>query len=394
LTIPLAPSPEGEEGCPSLYLVNGRTVIARRLSNGRRLMFLDASGNEMFGLGPWNRPLGGGLGTPIQFFDIDGDDRDEAVLVADGRIRVCRADSGAELASCEAPPPNPYGESAGDPESACVDDALCPVRLGGGETGFYIKDRYWNIHLYDGTLKHLWHLPLNTGHTPLPIDINGDGRDEILCCHTLLDAGGNTLWRLPLNDHVDGICHVGLAPGGPPRLYLTAGEEGLLEVEPRAGRIFTQLKLGHIQGCFVGHFLPGRPTLQLLLWTQWCEPSIYYLLDERLQEVARWENEPGIGQLGPCLLPWGDRDLFATGQGIQDPVTGETLHQFGGTPTPIGHMVADWPGVGPSRYLRAERDRLAVYGPSDGRVRYRSPIRPIHIGYLPLGPLAWAPERG
>lgn len=391
LTVPLPPS-DSEPGAPSLYVVNGKTVLGRRLADGRQFQFIDTNGKQIFTLGPWEGPLGGGLGTPIQFFDINGDGRDEAVLVADGRIRICSADTGAELASCELPPPNVYGEAVDGPENAIVQDALCPVRLG-GEMGFYIKDRYWNIHLYNSALKHLWHLPLNTGHTPLPIDIDGDGRDEIMCGHSMLDADGHTLWKLPLEDHMDEICYLSLVPGGVPQLYLTAGEEGVLHVEPRTGKILAQHRLGHIQGCYVGHFLPGRPGLQLLLFTCWREPSIYILLDENLREAARWEEEPSIYKLGPCLLPWGDRDLFAGRNGIIDPLTGDTMHELEGMQTPLGHMVADWPGVGASRYIRAERDRLMIYGPSDGKVRYRSPVRPINIGYLPFGPLAWSAER-
>ncbi len=389
-SVPIAPFREDTEERPMLYQLNGRPVIVRRPANGRELVLVDADGKEMFRLGPWEKAPGSGGDAPLQMFDINGDGRDELVLVADGRIRVFNGEAGTELAACDAPEPNPYGECSGEPEWACVDDALCPVNLGKpGGTAFYVKDRYWNIHLYTASLEHLWHRPLNTGHFPLPLDVNADGSDEVLCGHTLLDIDGNVIWRLDLNDHVDAIAYMSPAIGKPPQLYIMAGEEGLLHVDPNSGTILSQQLLGHVQNCTVGQFLPGRPGLQLLVVTAWREPSIHYLLDEDLVETARWENAPTLYQLSSSLLPWGDRDLLVGQQGILDPLTGALLHEFPVEPLQA-QWVTDWPGIGPSRLVQGRGSEVVIQGPASGEVRYNSPVRPIHSGYLPNGPMAWA----
>jgi len=388
-SIPIAPFDEDTEEAPTLYRLNGRPVIVRRQASGRELVLVDADGKDLFQLGPWEKAPGSGGDTPLQMFDINGDGRDELVLVADDRIRVFSGEDGTELAACDAPAPNPYGECSGDPERACVDDALCPMNLGNrGGTAFYVKDRYWNIHLYSASLEHLWHRPINTGHFPLPLDVNGDGCDEILCGHTLLDAEGNVIWRLDLNDHVDAIGYLGLAIGKPPQLYIMAGEEGIVHVDPNSGAILSQQLLGHVQGCTVGQFLAGRPGRQLLVVTAWREPLIHYLLDEELVETARWEHAPAPRQLPSAVLPWGDRDLLVGQQGILDPLTGMLLHEFPVEPL-RAQWVTDWPGIGPSRLVQVRGDALVIQGPADGEVRYNSPIRPIHSGYLPNGPMAW-----
>ena len=388
VSIPITPfDPENEQG-PTLYEVNGEMAIVRRPSRGRELLFLDSQGGEFLRLGPWDslNSLGN---IPLQIFDINGDGRDEAVLVADQRIYVYSCDTGEQLASCDTPPPNEYGEALRVPDSATVDDSLCRVLAGTDELPFfYVKDRYWNIHLFNATLEHCWHKALNTGHCPLPIDLDGSGREQILCGHTLLDLDGNVVWKLDLEDHFDGAAYLTLAPDQEPHFYVAAGEEGLLCIDPATGEILSQQLLGHVQNCLFGRFLPDRAGLQVFVITCWREPGLRYLLDENLGEVARWERDPALYQLGDDLLPWGERDLIITQQGIRDPLNGLVIHEFP-EETVHTHCVTDWPGVGPSRLMQVLSDRIVISGPEDGNVRYATPIRPIHCGYLPRGPLSW-----
>ena len=99
----------------------------------------------------------------------------------------------------------------------------------------------------------------------MPMDLEGDGVEELLVCHTLLRADGKEIWSLPLSDHVDNVSYESLDPGNKPkRFYLAAGEMGLLEVGAESGRIFNRKELGHIQFIRIADFLPEKPGLELL----------------------------------------------------------------------------------------------------------------------------------
>ncbi len=386
LSIPITPHDPDTTLQPLLRRLHGEPLIVLRPNHGRELAFIRHDGRELCRLGPWDETPGNVGGLPIQVFDLDGDGRDEVVLIAGGRIRVYSTTTAEQLADCPLPEPNPYGECTMDPQWATVNDALCPVRLNGrGQMGFYIKDRYWNIHLYDSSLRHLWHKALNTGHFPLPVDVDGDGREEILCGHTLLDVEGNVIWKADLADHADAIAFLPLTDGGPPRFHIMAGEEGVVSLDPTSGEILSQYRLGHAQSCLIGQFLEG-PSRQLLVTTLWGEPNIHYLLDDQLREVARWERQFPDKSPPPYALPWGERDLVVTGAGILDPLTGERFSDtepWGGQQNLLGQFVVDWPGVGPSRLVQLLDDRIVVWGPQDGAVRRASPLPSFFCGYLP-----------
>jgi len=383
LSIPISAADVGPAARPMLQHAAGEPLIVLRPDEGRQLRFVGPDGAELCTLGPWGAAPGRTGHLPTQVFDLNGDGRDEIVLIA--AEKVCVYDlSGKQLAACDLPTPNPIGEGLLDPEAVIVNDAICPVRLGGGEMGFYIKDRYWNIHLYDSQLRPLWHKAINTGHFPLPADVDGDGRDELLCGHTLLDVDGNVLWDVALADHTDGAVHLSLAEGQPPRLYLTAGEEGFVCLDPATGHIDAQRRLGHIQHGWLGQFIDGQ-SWQVLLVTLWCENNIYYVLDDELRQIARWERDFRDGS-PIAALPWGDRDVLAGPGGLFDPMTGERFAGTGSWPpdeTPLGQWGVDWPGAGPSRLVQLFADRIDVYAPADGQVRRASPLGRFFCGYLP-----------
>jgi rhamnogalacturonan endolyase len=343
---------------------------------------VDRKGNSRYRIGPWERSVGSGGDIPVQVFDLDGDGEEELVIVADYRIVVYSAKTGAKLASIATPPSNPYGEARDAKDSQVAGDALCPVRISPeGPCCFYIKDRYWNIWLYDDRLNVLWTQARNTGHFPLPVDIDGDGRDEILCGHALLDMSGEVRWELDLDDHFDSIGYFDLTGSRKPSFYVSAGEEGLLQIDPASGLILRQRKWGHIQGSAVGRFSPDREDYQLLVHTLWREPGIRYLVDSNLNELARWEGE--FGSQWP--LPWGDRDLYLCGPNILDPLCGDLISSLPGGDRICQTWVLDWPGLGPSRIAAVSDGEVVFYGPSGREVSRTTPLRGFYSGYLPRG---------
>ena len=337
-------------------------------------------------LGPFEYPLSQGGDLPLCAFDIDDDGRREVVFTADFGIHVHDAVTGEHRATVASPPANPYREDADYPHERMLGDAISPVLTEVGQApGFYVKDRYWNLWLYDRRLELLWHRALNTGHFPLPVQLRAGEPDYLFASRTLLSPAGDTVWSLDLPDHSDAI---GLfALNAEPRFYVAAGEEGLMEIEPRTGAIRTQLKWGHVQQYALGRFLPGRPEPQILAITQWREPGIAVLLDHRLELISRWVEMSAEAGCRP--LPWGTAgsDLAVNRGGILDPLTGRVVRPFPERCGRVRHLtVLDLPRYGCGCLLLVNESSWQIWG-AGGNVPAVAPrwrpnaLRPS--GYLP-----------
>src|SRR5262249_28287392 len=145
--------------------------------------------------------------TPFQIHDLDGDGRNEVVLVRDFKLQVLEGATGRVLRWAwmpAAPPTNkerPYELNNGD--------SLAFVNFSGekGRREILIKDRYQNFWFFDSNLKLLWKGGGRTGSFPFPFVADGDGRDELLTGYSLWDHRGRQLWSRDreLLDHADGI---------------------------------------------------------------------------------------------------------------------------------------------------------------------------------------------
>jgi hypothetical protein len=61
-----------------------------------------------------------------------------------------------------------------------------------------VKTRYTQIWAFDRDWKQLWTVEKPggylTAHQPVPVDLDGDGRDEIMAGYAMLNADGSTRW--------------------------------------------------------------------------------------------------------------------------------------------------------------------------------------------------------
>ena len=288
---------------------------------------IEFDGTELWKIDNIKYPPTEGGDYVIQVFDINGDGKNEIVAAIDFQIQVHDGQTGKLLKLVPTPFQNPYFDSRNYKYPRLLGDAICPVKIDPDKPqGFYIKDRYTNIWLYDHNLKQLWHKALGTGHFPLPVDINNDGADEIMVCHTLLKADGSVIWELPLEDHVDNIGYVSLNPGKDPKyFYLASGEMGLLKVNPTNGEIIKRLQLGHVQAITISDFMPEKEGLELAIVTQWREDDIHYLFDKDLKMLSTWQ-----GSSGRHAVPWGGNrsSLFVSSGSLTDPITGRILYPY------------------------------------------------------------------
>ncbi len=114
-----------------------------------------------------------------------------------------------------------------------------------------------SVNAYGPTLNLLWsysHARLKDyhGHYIYPIDINGDGLDEVYVSHVMLDARGRELWnnyaQFPDNhDHVDSARFLDLNGDG--KLELIAGQSdvGTTVYDATTGKLLWQRFANHTQ---------------------------------------------------------------------------------------------------------------------------------------------------
>ena len=116
-----------------------------------------------------------------QIYDWDGDGKNEVVLLTEGFLVELDGATGKERRRFPIPPE--------------ATDCLAFVNLSGGEraTDVLVKTRYSQIWAYNYDGKLLWTVEnpggYRTAHQAIPIDIDGDGKDEIMAGYALLNPG-------------------------------------------------------------------------------------------------------------------------------------------------------------------------------------------------------------
>jgi rhamnogalacturonan endolyase len=258
---------------------------------------------------------------PLQVYDIDGDGIDEVItalnfelLILDGRTgevkkRVKTPLSEEEDASLLGVPHQIYAFDRINP------DGIRIANFSGKErpSDILIKDRYCRVYALDSELNLLWkyHSPKNTGHFPLAIDVNGDGRDELLCGYTLLDSSGNELWTYPIeHDHTDEIV-AGKFMAGSDKGYFAcvSGTEGFF-IGDFQGNIVKRDFIGHAQRVSVGNFCPGREGFELVVSNFWGHQGVIYFYDSHGNQLWEMENELNGNILTPVNWMGDGSDLI------------------------------------------------------------------------------------
>jgi rhamnogalacturonan endolyase len=251
--------------------------------------------------------------TPFQIHDLDGDGRNEVVLVRDFQLQVLEGATGKVRQRVWMPPAS--RDTKDRPYEINNGDSMAFFNLSGGphSQDVLVKDRYRWFWIFDKDLQLKWHGEGQTGHYPFPFDFDGDGRQEFLIGYTLWNHMRKPLWShdKTLLDHADGIS-VGRFtgdPNAPPRVYICGSDEGFL-VFDHLGGILKHVRLGHAQTQSVGKFRPDRDGLQIFIANFWRSPGIVTLFDADANILAQKEMTPGSTHLAP--VNWrGDGQEFA-----------------------------------------------------------------------------------
>lgn len=220
--------------------------------------------------------------TPFQIHDIDGDGKNEVVLVRDFKLQILEGRTGELRTSTPTPmmestiAERPYEQNAGD--------SLAFANLSGGKVSseIILKDRYKYFWVYDKNLKPLWRGTGQTGHFPYALDIDGDGREEFALGYTLWGPDGKARWShdTEYKDHADGIVigNYTANPKEPPRVYACGSDEGFLLWDIN-GKLLKHTQIGHAQSPSIGKYRMDVPGLQLITINYWRNPGIVSLFD-------------------------------------------------------------------------------------------------------------------
>lgn len=220
--------------------------------------------------------------TPFQIHDIDGDGKEEVVMVKDFKIQILEGKTGKVKKWAwmpEAPKDNkerPYELEVGD--SIYFADFAGT----GKRQDILIKDRYRTFWVFDNQLNLKWWSQVNTGHFPFSLDVDGDKREELVIGYSMFSPTGKKLWSLDeaVSDHSDGIV-MGNFSGDPrrePRVYMWASDEGFIMADLK-GNILLRQRVGHTQSPSIAKYRPDLPGLQLMTVNFWRNPGIVTLFD-------------------------------------------------------------------------------------------------------------------
>lgn len=205
--------------------------------------------------------------TPFQIHDLDGDGKNEVVLVRDFKLQVLEGATGKVKHWTWMPPMTderaPYEINNGD--SLWFIDAAGA----GARRDIVLKDRYKRYWGFNNRLEPIFKGETNTGHYAFPLDIDGDKREEFLLGYSLQNPDGTKRWDRDdvLDDHADASLLGNFTddPKAPVRVYWTGSDEGFIVADAATGKILKHQRIGHAQNLSVGKFLTDKPGLQLMV---------------------------------------------------------------------------------------------------------------------------------
>ena len=199
-----------------------------------------------------------------QIYDLDQDGRNEVILATKGFMVHLDGKTGKEIRRI------PIDDEATD----CI--VICNLRGTARPQDILVKDRYHRIWAYNHWGNLLWTVAdpggFRTAHQPLPMDLDGDGHDEIMAGYAMLNHDGSVRWvyKSQMVDqghgHLD--CMRVLRPAEQPRdwrLVLTCCGANNIAVVDGEGRILWEKAGHHFESIDVGRVFADRAWPQILV---------------------------------------------------------------------------------------------------------------------------------
>lgn len=127
---------------------------------------------------------------PAQIYDLDNDGSNEFLCVMNGEFCIFEGSTGMIKLKYPLPAPDAH-------------DCIVIANLEGNiyPQNILLKNKYHEMWAMDKSFNLLWNIKGNLGHVPVPFDLDGDGRDEIIAGYSVLSADGKVLWKADDVEH-------------------------------------------------------------------------------------------------------------------------------------------------------------------------------------------------
>ncbi|MFH1566762.1 MAG: hypothetical protein ABIL09_02105, partial [Gemmatimonadota bacterium] len=237
--------------------------------------------------------------------DVDGDGHDDLLLIDHNKVKLFSGRTGELVAERPLPLSGPLMGVPGRtapigylyavrfrPAPAPLDIIILDADAGGGR----------NVWCYDHQLRPRWHrlLPFAFGHNMHFLDVDGDGRDEAMIGHCLLNGDGDLLWSLEemhyaphgaMGIHADSVVLGDLEGNGALRLASVSGDDGVLFADAATGEILRRDRIGHAQGITAARYVRDEPGIQVLAGTRHRAYGIFVLYNGKGDRLHRWQPD-------------------------------------------------------------------------------------------------------
>ncbi len=267
-----------------------------------------------------------------QIYDWDGDGRNEVVLCAKGHLVELEGASGKEKRRWPLP------------ENAT--DCLVFANLSGKPrpTDVLVKTRYTQIWAFDRDGRQLWAVEnpggYRTAHQPVPVDLDGDGRDEVMAGYAMLNADGTTRWVFQSRniDQNRGHCdcfrllRAGRTPGDFRFVMTFCGANGMAILDGN-GQSIWEVTGQHFESVDVGRMRADVPGLQFAVdidHRSWGDGPVW-VFDEDGRVLSRITTDYARHH---ALLDW-------TGDGVAEIVIAQPRALYDGDGQRVATLAMD-----------------------------------------------------
>ena len=262
-----------------------------------------------------------------QIYDWDGDGKNEVVIAADGAVVELDGATGEEKRRFAIPQD--------------ASDCLVFANLSGGDraSDVLVKTRYGQIWAYNDDGRLLWTVEqpagFKTAHQPRPVDVDHDGRDEIMAGYAMLNPDGTVRWELREQGidldqgHLDcaRVFHLGESAADSSLILTFCGGKRIARVDGE-GTLAWSLTGHHFESINIGKVCAGVPGKQIVVdidHRPWGESPLWVL-----DQDGNWLGQIITdGSRHHTLVDW-------FGSGIESIVMGTAAAMFDCT----GHKVA------------------------------------------------------